>query len=68
MEQKEILRSLRDLKEKVTELGHAHLQNKLPIELSRINDETEPFVILEQSFDEAISKFEYNAARVWEKK
>jgi hypothetical protein len=64
MEENGITKNLLELKSKVTELGHYHLQSRIPIELSRFAEEMEPFIILEKAFDEAISKFEYNLAKV----
>lgn len=63
----QILKDLKDLRSKVSQLGHDHLHNNMPMYLERFSVELEPFILLEKSFDEAINKFEYNAAKVWEK-
>lgn len=64
----QIAKELKELKAKVTQLGHDHLHNIMPIYLERFSVELEPFILLEKSFDEAIKQFEYNAARVWDHK
>ena len=65
--QDQILKDLKELRLKVTRLGHDHLHNNMPMYLERFSVELEPFILLEKSFDEAIRKFEYNAAKVWDK-
>jgi len=52
-------KELEEIKQKITELGHKHLQSNMPIPLEDLHKYSTPWAKAEQAIDDLIKSLEY---------